>query len=274
MIKRFLPLDRAYSLGMTVILITSVLLSSCYEQETKDNNFKVRRVAHAGGGINDVTYTNSFEALNSNLEKGFIYFELDFSFTKDGKLVCIHDWQGSFSRSFGFAARERPTLDTFNFLVGHVSDYQKCTLEGLVDWMERNPEAILVTDIKESNLQALYLMSKTIPEFGEKVIPQIYQPKNYELVKEMGYKNVIWTLYRYSGSQNQVLDWVDSFQGDFAITMPRARAATELPKELAGKNVPTYVHTINEREEAEAFFKHGLTEVYTDFLPAMDIEAH
>jgi glycerophosphoryl diester phosphodiesterase len=37
------------------------------------------------------------EALNENYGKGFRFFEIDFSWTSDGKLVAIHDWQGALS---------------------------------------------------------------------------------------------------------------------------------------------------------------------------------
>ncbi|MCK4824891.1 sulfatase-like hydrolase/transferase, partial [bacterium] len=76
-------------------------------------NFQPLRVAHAGGGIRGKTYTNSLDALDQNIENGFLYFELDFSFTKDGRLVCIHDWKKSFRRSFGFWTKEKPTVEAF-----------------------------------------------------------------------------------------------------------------------------------------------------------------
>ena len=40
-----------------------------------DIDFKVSRIAHAGGGILGNTYTNSYEALNLNIRNGFLYFE-------------------------------------------------------------------------------------------------------------------------------------------------------------------------------------------------------
>jgi glycerophosphoryl diester phosphodiesterase len=36
-------------------------------------------IAHAGGAINQQTYTNSLEALNANYAKGFRFFEIDLS---------------------------------------------------------------------------------------------------------------------------------------------------------------------------------------------------
>ena len=57
-------------------------------------------IAHAGGGINGINYSNSIEALNHNYAKGFRYFEMDFSWTSDNKLVCLHDWKKRFKLVF------------------------------------------------------------------------------------------------------------------------------------------------------------------------------
>ena len=48
-------------------------------------------IAHAGGGINGKTYTNSKNALVASLEKGFNYIELDLCQLSNGEVVCAHD---------------------------------------------------------------------------------------------------------------------------------------------------------------------------------------
>ena len=229
--------------------------------------FRPLRVAHAGGGIKGKTYTNSLEALDQNISNGFLYFELDFSFTKDGRLVCIHDWRKSFKRAFGFYTKEKPTLETFESLVKNKSEFTECTLESLAHWMQENPSAFIITDLKEDNLKGLKNIAKVIPEFERRIIPQIYDPRNFLTVKNMGYKQIIWTLYRYDGSNDDVLDWVDKFDGPFAITMPKSRGTSNLPRKLASKDIPTYVHTINTVEEMNTLVKKfEVTEIYTDFL--------
>ena len=230
-------------------------------------NFRALRVAHAGGGIKGKTYTNSLDALDQNIKNGFLYFELDFSFTKDGRLVCIHDWRNSFERSFGFRTKEKPTLEAFEALVKNRSEFKKCTLESLAYWMKQNRSAFIVTDMKEDNLRGLKILAETIPEFETRIIPQVYYPRNYDKVKRMGYKQIIWTLYRYNGSDDDVLAWVDKFDGPFAITMPKNRGTSDLPRKLATKHIPTYVHTINSLEEKNRLVSNfGVTEIYTDFL--------
>jgi phosphoglycerol transferase len=230
-------------------------------------NFRTLRVAHAGGAINGKTYTNSLEALDYNVKNGFLYFELDFSFTQDRRLVCIHDWKQHFKSTFGFLPKEKPTLEVFESLVKNKSELNQCTLETLANWMKQNTYAFIITDIKEDNLHGLKLISEYIPEFETRIIPQIYNPNNYNKVKRMGYKQIIWTLYDYKGSNDDVLGWSDKFNGPFAITMPKGRAVSDLPRKLADKHIPTYVHTINTLEQMNEFINDfGITEIYTDFL--------
>ena len=232
------------------------------------NSFTAHRIAHAGGGIDKNKYTNSIDALESNLKKGFQYFEIDFSFTKDRQLVCIHDWTHSFQRSFGFTTPEKITLEEFNYLVQNKSEFQKCTAYTLAEWMRANPAATIITDVKEDNIEALKLLLKTLPDAESRVIPQIYNPVNFKYVKELGFNKIIWTLYRYTGNNDEILDWVNTFPAPFAVTMPRSRAESSLPEDLKKRKIPTYVHTVNTAQGAEYYIRMaGFSEIYTDFLP-------
>jgi glycerophosphoryl diester phosphodiesterase len=252
---------------LVLVLVIALLALYAYQPLIESQNFAPLRVAHAGGGIGGDTYTNSYEALDSNIENEFVYFEIDFSFTKDGKLVCLHDWKRSFKRAFGFETDKKVTLTEFEKLVQEKSiKYTNCTLEGLALWMLDNPGAFIVTDVKEANVKALNMIRKTLPDAKVRVIPQIYNPSNFEFVKDAEFQQVIWTLYRYGGSNDEVLGWVKKFQGPLAITMPEGRAGSELPKELQKLNIPTYVHTINSIKKLEKYSANGITEIYTDFL--------
>lgn len=258
-----------FILFILLLIMALLIITICFVQNKriKNNKFIVHRVAHAGGGIDGQTYTNSLEALDLNIKKGFLYFELDFVFTKDGYLVCLHDWEANFMSLFGFNTSEKLDLETFNLLVKNNSKFEQCSLDTLISWMERNPNAIVIADVKEDNLKALQIMSENVPDFERRIIPQIYDPANYYFIKEIGYEQAIWTLYEYGGSNEAVLKEVDEFEGPFAVTMNKKRASSDLPTKLKQKNIPTYVHTVNEIEEKNEFIdKFNVTEIYTDFL--------
>ncbi len=251
------------------VLTMAFVLVGCaeYQPVSETAQFEALRIAHAGGGLGKRTYTNSYEALDANLKNGFKYFELDFTFTSDGRLICLHDWKVNFKRTFDFETDHRLTLKEFQNLVDKNTKFTNCTLEGLAAWMLDNPTAYVVTDVRGDNVKALAMMREVLPDSAKRVIPQIYNPKNYETVKQMGFVQIIWTLYRYSGSNFEVIEWVGEWDGAIAVTMPKSRAQSALPKALKSRGIPTYVHTVNAIQEMEQFIDgFGVTEIYTDFL--------
>lgn len=227
---------------------------------------KILRVAHAGGGYSGITYTNSLDALNFNKQK-YDLFELDFVFTSDWELICLHDWEESvkitFDKNFQVTP---PTLKEFNLYVDANTKYKNCTFNTLVTWLNSNPDKIIVTDIKDNNIKALEYIAKRYPDYSKRFIPQIYFPEEYELVKNMGYEKIIWTLYRFSGDSKLVLHKVKSMHL-YAITMPPSRVDTGLAKELRDSiGIRSYVHTINDQKKLQKYENLGIYEIYTDFL--------
>jgi phosphoglycerol transferase len=235
---------------------------------SKEFTFDVRRVAHAGGGIDGELHKNTLEALDYNLEKGATYFEIDFNYTSDNKLVCIHDWQESFKKSFGVENSVPVSYQEFIAMVDKNYLYKNCTLKSLSKWLEKNPGAYVVTDVKDDNLKALKDIAMSVKDFSKRIIPQVYDPDNFAIIKDMGFEQMIWTLYRYKEKDDlgAVLAWANKFDGPFAVTMPESLAMTALPGELRKIGVPTYVHTVNSETEMLRYFNNDVTEIYTDFL--------
>ncbi|QDP00358.1 glycerophosphodiester phosphodiesterase family protein [Thalassotalea sp. PS06] len=251
----------------------SLILYSEYQQ-IKDRNipipeseFPVFRIAHAGGNVGGQSYTNSIQALEVNAEKSFKYFEIDFSFTKDDQLVCLHNWTSNFEDIFGYRTKEKLTLEEFNYLLDSKKGrFQNCTLESLSYWMKKYPDTILVTDAKERNLEALTMIFNSIPHAADRVIPQIYNPEDFYTVREIGFNYVIWTLYKFKEDDKTVLSWAKQFDNKVAVTMPLYRANTTLPKELNKLNIPSYSHTINDLNLFKYLQQKGISEIYTDII--------
>ncbi len=220
-------------------------------------------MAHAGGGINGLTYTNSIDALDANVGR-YELFELDFSFTSDGKLVCIHDWAGAAKANFGREFDKPPTFAEFTALNSSKQQPKNCTLETLIGWLERHPGKRIITDVKDDNVKALTYLATHYRHAAERFIPQIYQPEQYEPVQALGYKSIIFTMYRYFGTYDRLVDFAAA-NPLFAITMPPPHVP-HLTKRMRDLGVPTYVHTINSAEQLEALRANGVAEIYTDWL--------
>lgn len=240
----------------TIIPLENVQYNIDEYRKFKKNfiNNELPIIAHAGGGFKNLTYTNSIDALDYN-KNNYDLFELDFFLTDDEKLVCSHDY-GGFLKSF----------KKFEVYVQNKKEYKPCTYKSLKIWLEKNPEKKIVTDFKSDNLSGLKFIAKNFENFEKRFIPQIYNPSEYQKVNSIGYKDIIWTLYRYNKNNNKVIKFAKKMSL-YAITMPRERAQTELPVLLKKNNIKSFVHTINSMEEYfiyKNYFK--VDQIYSDWI--------
>lgn len=158
-----------------------------------------------------------------------------------------------------------PTLKEFENLVKEKQGYKSCTFYTLVEWLKANPNKKIVTDVKDDNIKALEYFAKNFAGYKNQIIPQIYNPEEYDVVKKLGYKDIILTLYRWGGDDEKVLETVKNNKY-MAITMPTFRVQSLAPK-LKSIGMPSYVHTINNIEDFEKYKQMGISSIYTDWLP-------
>ena len=227
-----------------------------------------RFIAHAGGIGNQRTYTNSLEALDDSVARGHTAIEIDLSWTSDGHLVLVHDWdrefEGLFDRSPG-----RLTLAEFRSTPS-VHGLSHLSLEDLESWLLDNPDVLVITDIKERNTDGLRLIAEEYPEHRHRIVPQIYRPESYLEVRELGYDHVVFSLYKTERSDRQVIDFAIA-NPLFGVTMPLRRAMEgTLPAELAAHDVRVFAHTVNDYPTVDRLRTRGVYGVYTDWLSPAD----
>tara|TARA_B100001029_G_scaffold149736_1_gene131519 strand:+ start:359 stop:1153 length:795 start_codon:yes stop_codon:yes gene_type:complete len=235
------------SVTIILVLLTLFLINYIFFFKT---NF---RVLHAGGIYKDEIHTNSLVALDKN-KKGFKYLELDFQMTTDKKLVCLHDLKNNLSYD--------------NFLKDNIiKNVKNCDYISLSNWLIKNPNKIIITDVKsKNNLEALEFIKNNFKNYNKVFIPQIYNPENYESVKKLGYEKIIWTLYRYGHNNFEEIINIIKKNKYFAITITPERARSGLSKEIRKEtNTNVLVHTINfRRDRINLIFLYDVTDVYTD----------
>lgn len=121
--------DRIF--GFFLIAI-SILNFSCTKDDKKDDNYRDYFIAHAGGAIDGINYTNSLEALDLSYSKGCKLFELDLVFTTDGKIVAQHG---------------PPEMTEAAFMSQRIEGkYTPMNMEAINRWFENHPDAVLITD--------------------------------------------------------------------------------------------------------------------------------
>ena len=91
--------------------------------------------------------------------------------------------------------------------------------------------------MKDDNLRALKKIAEDHPETIDRIIPQIYAFEEYEPVWDMGYRNIILTLYVKNYADEPVLGFAQSHRL-FGVTMWAQRAMGPLPRELERMKIP------------------------------------
>jgi len=223
-------------------------------------------IAHAGGGYDGQNYTNSLEALNKSYQAGFRYMEIDFSWTADEKMVCLHDWGKTFKKLFGFKTKFALTYKEF-IDASKKLDFQICDLQLLADWLKDKPDVKVITDIKHHNLKGLKIIVDQYPSLIPQFIPQFYQPEEYSIVKSMGYDQLIWILYQYKGSKKSVVE-LSKHMDLLAVSM-RARQAQKRSLQKLLKQHRIFVYTINDLKKIQRLVcQYQVSGIYTDFMPS------
>ena len=210
------------------------------------------RVAHAGGQYEGKVYPNSIASIESNY-KFTKYFEIDLQLTKDNRLVCLHD----------------PLIDnyTFNEIKEVIVKNDFCYDESLKKLLNKNKEIFIITDFKTDNIQGLNFIKEYFESDIDRFIPQIYFESEYSEVKELGFKNIIFTFYKISNYSNDRLYAIIKKMDLFAVTMDPARLRSGILKKFNKKNFFVYVYTVNSLLRFIQYkFFFGTNEIYTDNL--------
>lgn len=224
-------------------------------------------VIHAGGVVNGEIGTNSLEALNNSFFNGYRYIELDFNFTTDRHLVCVHDWEKNyFGSDYNF--KGPVSLEEFKNLKIE-GKYTTLTLKSLEEWLMNKPNTYIITDIKDDNLAGLKYIKDNAPYMMRRLIPQIYSESQYDTVRAMGYENIIYTLYMQNYSQKTNTSRIVNFAKSHdivAIAFSSELATSNYVGALKQSGTRLFAHTVNDKAETERLKGMGIYGVYSDVL--------
>ena len=148
-------------------------------------------IAH-GGGIGNFFYTNSREAVEDSLKKGFQFIELDMVETSDGRIIAAHDWK-HFKSLCGCSrvdasplrleeARTLKIQGKFNVLAD----------EDIGKLMEEHPQMVLVVD----KMRNYRLLLEKIP-YPDRMIVEVFSTADYRQALEAGVKYPAYCIWSY-----------------------------------------------------------------------------
>lgn len=225
--------------------------------------------------LRDLHSTNSLEAMNANYSAGHRYFETDFEWTSDNQLVAIHDWKEAWTDYFGSELEKGtlPTLDTF-MQTDMKYNLTQQTPSTINEWLDAHPDTYIITDIKHGNLAGLQEIMRLNSSLArERYIPQIYHFKEYDAVKELGFKRIILTLYQLSQEEadsEQILNFVKTHPlYGVTIHVDKARSSNIVPK-LCEMGIFVYAHPIVEMRVFQELRKSGVYGVYSYTMKPSD----
>jgi glycerophosphoryl diester phosphodiesterase len=274
---------------LTLLIVTVGTLFFAYEsqsEEQRDGFTAYRLIAHAMGSIRDQPYTNAYEAMIANYEKGTRVFEIDFMLTSDRKAVARHEWTANMSKMLGQDEelpedKQAGALTHDEFMDTPILGmYQPMDADGIIDVLAEYPDMYIVTDTKEQKdediqqvLQSLVDAAKEHdPSVLDRVVVQIYNEPMLDTVKEVyAFPSIIYTLYATQDTEAQVVDFVQKNDID-AVTMPEYKVNQNFVVKLNSAGSVTYVHTINDTEQVANYEKWGVYGVYSDVLTEQELD--
>ena len=218
---------------------------------------EARLVAHAGGAVRGLPYTNSREALDGHYAEGYRVFELDFHWTSDSRLVVIHDWAGT-SEQFG----TKPHVFSYDEYVNarRRDGLHQLTFEDLRKWLQTHHDAFVVTDTKDSNIRFLHYLQANGGDISPQLIVQIYRMSELQAARRLGPRAVWLTVYKYS-----IPAWALSrISGVDAFVIPVGAYDRYCNSSLMTR-VHFYVHSVSAQSVNETFRRlPGIYGIYVD----------
>ena len=238
-------------------------------------------VAHALGGINQDSYTNSLDAFYYNYQLGYRLFEADFSFTDDGHLVLAHDadlWRRHASFPSASIDPETAAFTYNNFMSSLIQGkYRPVDLSQFLTLMQAYPDFYLITDTKNTDETLVRQQFEYFVAAAEQIdsslldrfIIQIYSPEMLDLTMSIyPWKSVILTLYQYPDwTPQNIIEFTQS-TGVKVITMWDYWVTPEIAESWRSAGITIAAHTVNDLTFAETLFNLDVELIYTDFLLA------
>lgn len=209
-------LRRILSLGVVLVVVIVVVFSTTPEA---DSGFyqtgwsalhvgqPMEIVARAGGWAFGGAYSNAEEAFDNSYKDGIRVFEADLAWTRDRKLVLNHDWRDAYRAWHAHVLPLSVTLmaeawfggdrwlrpDHARFMSTPMTrDLTPMDLHALLVWLRAHPDATVVTNIGEHNLDALRIVAGRAGDLQNRLVPEIHRTGELAPVKQMGFARVIF----------------------------------------------------------------------------------
>ena len=228
-------------------------------KKLKQKNY--RFIAHAGGGIDDLKYTNSLEAVNKSIKDNFKLIELDIRETLDNVFVGVHEWK-EFKEITNTKKQDENELNNEALLLNEFKKkkiYKKYTPLDIIsinDIFRKNNELILLTD-KTNNFSKL---NSDLNFDKKRIMVEVFGKKNYFKSISEGIINPIYSFNHkdYDFVIKHKIKIISAHSQDIINN-------SQIYKKLVENNVMVFMYSSNESDFINNNLDILFTHVYTDF---------
>lgn len=248
---------------ISIILSISLIIPNCVLTFNIDAKENIKFVAHAGGSLENHTYTNSQESFLNCINNNINLIELDFLYTADKQIVCSHE----FENIGDFNLTNRPTIMEYKNSKIY-SLYNGITFDWLILQLKENPNIKIVFDTKEEDAVALLAnmieISKTQDfDIFNRFIIQVYSIENYNALQVFNFAEYWFTNYKAEYSISKINEYFEDKENVTTIVlyyntwMLYRSFGFNTKKEVA-------VHTLSKQIDIDFVSKRGVDIIYID----------
>ena len=220
---------------------------------TNNNNF----IAHGGGHINGLIQSNSYEAVQNSISKGYYYIELDLNMSLDNEIVFLSSWD-YFKKITNHNYEKNKPLSYDQYLKTKISDkYNVLTIEKINKILDSHKDLNFIFD-KFNNFKMIKNKFSDI----NRLHIEIFGIKNYIIASYYNFPNKIF---------NTNLDILDKLLikvfniKNIAISTRDIEKNQDYLQELIKNKGNVYAFTSNDKNFIEKNLYKSFTKIYTDY---------
>jgi hypothetical protein len=240
------------------LLIISLFFSCVRQEESKD--FSPSLIAHAGGAVDSCIYTNSREAMERSLAKGYRFIEFDLLFTSDSVLVAAHSWE-RFNSMTGYEDWGDSVPAYSDFVSRKICGrYTPLSAREINSFFEQNDSLYLVTD-KVSDPEVL---QEHFPSLKHRMVVEAFSFQHYCRLKSQGYFRVLYSCMAHDlnvtifSSSIREVEWFALHTSGFDSHL------FKFVNELCDFDIALF--TVDDIDAVPVEFQKSVKMVYTNFI--------
>lgn len=231
-----------------------------------------RLIYHAAGKIDGFTYTNSKEALENALQQGYMLIELDFLFTSDGHLVCLHEWSNLLGLGGPVPLERFLSLKMYN-------RFTTITAADVMGYMDQYEDMYLIIDTKEEDavgvVAELLRLCGSDPDIASRLVIQLYDSGVRQQMQELyafADDNFLFTSYKFGPQRISEIMELCQEEGIRVIAAPYGSWDKATVQKMKDAGFLVFEHTVNFTNMTDNAVNRGVYGFFTDSLLESDVE--